>query len=100
MPDGFATTASRALLGSWNHHARIPRTVYASATARLRAYSIYGMDMQMQRLGVFTQSEGHWVAGFGFTIRSDIPSFGALAIHAYDIDSPIRQPRVWYLEVS
>lgn len=100
MPDGFATTASRALLGSWNHHSRIPRAIYASATARLRDHSIYGAEMRMQRLGVFTQSKGHWVAGFGFTVRSNIPSFGALAIHAYDIDSPIRQPSIWYLKVG
>ena len=100
MPDGFATTASRALLGSWNHHSRIPRAIYASATTHLSVYSKYGLDMKMQRVGVFTQSEGHWVAGFGFTVRSDVPSFGTLAIHAYDIDSSTQIPKVWYMEVS
>lgn len=100
MPDGFGTVASHALLGSWDHHSRIPRAIYASATTRLRDRSVYGEDMKMYRVGVFTQSEGHWVAGFGFTVRSNVPSFGALAIHAYDINSPICLPSTWYLSVS
>jgi hypothetical protein len=53
--------------------------------------------VRMQRVGVFTQAEGHFVIGFGYTVNSDTPSFGILCIHVFMLNQSSEQS--WFIEV-